>query len=239
MRGMAEVFSQRMGEAARYGFDWSAFLAGATITASDWTAPAGLTLAEEANDPTSTSVLATAAAAGRYRLTNQITTTDGQTPSQDYLIVVEEVPSGAYLGADEAELRLAAYGVEDADISQGDVLAASLALDAGWGPFVGARRDAGQVRAFPRSTTPEGVATSDATVPPEVLDAVSLMAYELATDEGPAVTSESVLDRSVTYSTPKPSRTTTMIQALLEPYRVRSVSLSSGRRSRQRRHLYP
>ena len=129
----------------------------------------------------------------------------------------------AYLTATEARARLLSRFNLEADITEGDAEVASIELDAS-GPWIGKRYDTSQERAFPRSILPGG-ATGDGEVPEPVLDALVLIAYRIAEDEGPGIKSESVLDRSVTYDSPKISRTTTRIEMLLGQYRT------SGRES--------
>ena len=105
-----------------------------------------------------------------------------------------------------------------AGISPGDVHTASYDLDAS-GPFIGARFAEGQELEFPRSTVLAGEVAG--VVPDRVLDYVALRALQLGSeDEGePAVVSEKILDRSVTYAHPKSSRTQRLMKSLIRPYR--------------------
>lgn len=130
----------------------------------------------------------------------------------------------AYLTTDEAAARLYGRYSINAEINEGDLAAASDELD-GLGPWIGQRQVSTQDRAFPRSVNPSQFLTNwtfdtntDTTVPDRILDAVALLAYHVSSDEGPAVTSMSVLDRSVTYATPKISQTMARVQALVRPY---------------------
>jgi hypothetical protein len=103
-----------------------------------------------------------------------------------------------------------AIDAADADISSDD-------LDAS-GPFIGEKQVDGQAKQFPRSVNPDGTANADPAIPAAVLDWVALRAYQLSSDEGPAVKSESVLDASVTYSKPATSQTEKRMGRLLAPY---------------------
>lgn len=67
-------------EVLDYGFDWFAWLAGDTITASTWVVPAGLTKTSDTHDGTSTTVWLSAGADGSvYSVVNRIVTSDGRT----------------------------------------------------------------------------------------------------------------------------------------------------------------
>lgn len=124
----------------------------------------------------------------------------------------------SYLTTIDAELRLDdRYGIT-ATISQGDIDAASDELDSMM-PFVGYRYSTDtdvQTRQFPRATTLDG--DTEGEVPPRILDWVALRAYQLATDEGPAVTSEGAGGVSVSYANPKVSQTEKRMMGLLSPY---------------------
>lgn len=68
------------GDTLQYGFDWTDWLDGDTISASEWDLPA--TLGDDAgdHDDTGTTVLVSGGTAGRtYTITNRITTAAGQT----------------------------------------------------------------------------------------------------------------------------------------------------------------
>jgi hypothetical protein len=136
----------------------------------------------------------------------------------------------AYLTAAEAAARLESYGIS-ADLTDGDLLVASHELDSEGGPFIGRRLGYEQERAFPRTVTPRGEAVSEGADPPdEILDAVSLLAHHATTDEGGAITSESVLDMSVTYASPKANRHTRQIASLIAPYQRKSGTRAGGSR---------
>jgi hypothetical protein len=135
----------------------------------------------------------------------------------------------AYLTAAEAAARLESYGIS-ADLTDGDLLVASHELDSEGGPFIGRRLGYEQERAFPRTVTPRGEAVSEGADPPDdILDAVSLLAHHATTDEGGAITSESVLDMSVTYASPKANRHTRQIAALVAPYQRKVGTRAGGR----------
>ena len=132
----------------------------------------------------------------------------------------------AYLTATEAATRLSRFGVTTT-ITDGDLDAASADLDAS-GPWIGYRQDSTQARAFPRTLKPGGTSNTDTSgnyitaIPDAILDAVALIAYGYAEDEDPAITSESALDRSVTYSVPKANVMDRRIAALVRPYLLRA-----------------
>lgn len=116
----------------------------------------------------------------------------------------------------EAELRLSDRYDIDTSLTTGDVDAASGDLDAY--ALVGGKYDVDQDSAFPRSVTIEGDTAGE--VPERALDWVALRAYQLATDEGPAVTSEGAGGVSVSYAAPKLSQTEKRMRRLLAPYRA-------------------
>lgn len=133
----------------------------------------------------------------------------------------------SYLTTEQATTRLATYGITSTP-SQGDLVVASAELDS-LGPWIGTKNDYDQELAFPRSLLLDGTSNTGGTVPDAILDAVALLAYHIGTDDDPAITSESILDRSVTYSTPKESKNTRRIVALVRPYQ-RKVGSRVGER---------
>lgn len=107
-------------------------------------------------------------------------------------------------------------GVALADApSDFDLRIASDALDA-MGPFKGSPGSVDQERAFPRILQGSQPVTPDA-----VLDAVCLLAKSEAEDEDPAIQSESTLDKSITYASPKIPISTRRIGVLMAPYLLR------------------
>lgn len=216
---MAEGRRQRLGEITRYGFDWSDYLAlRETVTDSDWSVSpnTGLTLSAFDIASPETSTLTEATAAGAYRVTNTVTMSDGSSGVQDLLIAVEGATlGGSYLTADMAEARLfERYGIES-EIFVGDLVIASRELDAR--PLVGEAYDAtAQSLAFPRSYTVPG--DEAGMVPEAILDWVALRAYQLATEDEPAVASESAGRVSVSYFRPKISQLERRMRRLLAPY---------------------
>jgi hypothetical protein len=125
----------------------------------------------------------------------------------------------AYLTTSQAATRLASYGIT-ASVSAGDLIVASEELDA-LGPWISQKKESNQGPAFPRSLLLDGTENTEGIVPEVILDAVALLAYHIGTDEDPAITSESILDRSVTYSIPKENIHTRRITALIRPYQLR------------------
>lgn len=72
-----------------YTIDWTAWLTeGETITASTWTVPAGLTEQSTSATPTAATVWLAGGTvgAGRYTVTNEITTSDGRTDERSIQI---------------------------------------------------------------------------------------------------------------------------------------------------------
>lgn len=122
-----------------------------------------------------------------------------------------------YLTNSEIATRLSSRFVITATITLGDADIASDDLDAG-GPFIGDPLVEGQGRAFPRDKSPDGADNTSTTIPDAILDWVALRAYQLSTDEGPAVKSEGAGGVSVTYADPKASATEKRMRRLLAPY---------------------
>ena len=74
-----------------YSVDWSRWLAGDEISASEWIVAVGLTKASETNSPTKTTVWLSGGVAGQgYSVTNRITTAGGRTEDRSFTIRVEE-----------------------------------------------------------------------------------------------------------------------------------------------------
>jgi len=104
--------------------------------------------------------------------------------------------------ATEAMTRLNRYDIEAA-LSDGDVLAASLALG-GLAPF---KPDVG---------------LGEAELPDALKDWTALKAYALAADELPPITSEGIGDTSGQYATPRLSQTHARMRELAAPYLKRT-----------------
>jgi hypothetical protein len=74
-----------------YGFDWTAWLAGDTISASAWTLPTGVAQYSASNTTTGTTVWLTGGTHGAdYTVTNQITTAGGRIEQRSLKIQVRE-----------------------------------------------------------------------------------------------------------------------------------------------------
>lgn len=120
-----------------------------------------------------------------------------------------------YLTATQINTRLYdRFGIT-ATVTDADAEIASAELDS-LAPFKGEKADPDQERQFPRG--------DDAAVPEPILDAVALLAYQAVEDEGPAIQSESVLDQSITYASPKVTQTSRRVLALVAPYLLRTGS---------------
>jgi hypothetical protein len=132
----------------------------------------------------------------------------------------------AYLTTDQAEARLEDRFSITATVTEGDLDAASYALDAS-GPFIGERLDSTQELAFPRNLNPDGTLNTDEDAPSRILDWVALKAYQLSVNEDPLVTSESIGMASKTYATPKGSQTDRRMEALLSVYLDQGASTTT------------
>ncbi len=74
-----------------YSLDWSRWLAGDEIAASEWIVAVGLTKASATNSPSKTTVWLSGGTAGQvYIVTNRITTAAGRTEDRSFTIRVEE-----------------------------------------------------------------------------------------------------------------------------------------------------
>jgi hypothetical protein len=83
------------GATVDHAIDWSAYLAGQTILASSWAiAPdeaGGVSVANDAAEPTRTSVRLTGGRIGRlYRVSNRVTLSGGQVDERSFDMRVEE-----------------------------------------------------------------------------------------------------------------------------------------------------
>lgn len=125
----------------------------------------------------------------------------------------------SYLTNTDAQARLSSRFSITATLAPADLDVASDELDS-LAPFIGNKQatDGTQPRQFPRDANPDGTENTDTAVPEAILDAVALLAYQAVEDEGPAIKSESALDKSVQYSTPKTTQTSRRILALVSPY---------------------
>lgn len=122
--------------------------------------------------------------------------------------------------------RLTSRFAVTATITVGDADIASDDLDSS-GPFIGERQADGQERAFPRSISPDGTDNTNPAIPDAILDWVALRAYQLSTDEDPPVQSEAVIDRSLTFTSPKISQTEKRKERLLDPYLANAGGFST------------
>jgi len=74
-----------------YQIDWTAWLAGDTISASSWSAGAGITVgANTHTDAVATVWLSGGSAGSSYVVTNQITTTSGRIDERAITILVRD-----------------------------------------------------------------------------------------------------------------------------------------------------
>lgn len=74
-----------------YGLTWTAWLAGDTITASEWTEPDGISVDSDTHDDTSTTVWLSGGTVGQtYELTNHVTTAAGRQDDRTISITVQE-----------------------------------------------------------------------------------------------------------------------------------------------------
>lgn len=78
-------------EVTLFGVDWLDRLGSATITSSSWIVPAGLTQASAGYTDTQTTVKLSGGVLGNiYRVTNRITTSDGETLDQSIDVEIIE-----------------------------------------------------------------------------------------------------------------------------------------------------
>ncbi|MBS1876637.1 MAG: hypothetical protein JSU00_25705 [Acidobacteria bacterium] len=74
-----------------YSIDWTRWLAGDQIAASEWIVPSGLTKMADSKTATSATVWLSGGTAGQsYTVTNRITTAAGRTEDRSFTIRVEE-----------------------------------------------------------------------------------------------------------------------------------------------------
>ena len=74
-----------------YSIDWTARLAGDTISSSIWIVPAGITKDSDSNtDSISTIWLSAGTVGQRYNITNRITTVAGRTIDNTVSLIVQE-----------------------------------------------------------------------------------------------------------------------------------------------------
>ncbi len=129
-----------------------------------------------------------------------------------------------YLTTTDAQNRLSTrFDIGSPALTSGDVDSASDDLDL-MGPFVGVKDGPGtQNRQFPRSVTLAG--DTAGVVPDRILDWVALRAYQLATEDRPAIVSEGVLADRVKYARPKKGRVERLMASLLKPYKRGGVRI--------------
>jgi hypothetical protein len=74
-----------------YSIDWTRWLAGDQIAASEWIIPSGITKAADSKTATSATAWLSGGTAGQsYIVTNRITTAAGRTEDRSFTIRVEE-----------------------------------------------------------------------------------------------------------------------------------------------------
>jgi hypothetical protein len=74
-----------------YGWDWSAWLNGDTITASSWTVEAGITADSDTFDATTTTIWLSGGTVGTsYALVNHITTAAGREDDRTLTVTLRE-----------------------------------------------------------------------------------------------------------------------------------------------------
>lgn len=82
-------FSKDPDAVVDFAVDWTAWLAGDTISSSTWTVPNGITQASASNTPTKATIwLSGGAAQASYAVTNRIVTAGGRTQDQTILVAV-------------------------------------------------------------------------------------------------------------------------------------------------------
>jgi hypothetical protein len=74
-----------------YTIDWTRWLAGDQIAASEWLVPTGITKVADSKTASSATVWLSGGTAGQsYTVTNRITTTGGRTEDRSFIVKVEE-----------------------------------------------------------------------------------------------------------------------------------------------------
>lgn len=134
-----------------------------------------------------------------------------------------------YLTKQQAVARLVdadtGFGIsaEVADqITGGDLRLASDELD-DMGPFKGSPLSESQDREWPRAGGfGSGIRGIFSGTPQSILDWVALRAFQLATEDEPAVSSEGAGGVSVSYALPKRSQLERRMERLLSPYLLKT-----------------
>lgn len=85
------TFSKDPNAVLDYSIDWTRWLAGDQIAASEWIIPSGLTKMADSKTSTSATVWLSGGTAGQsYIVTNRIATAAGRTEDRSFTIRVEE-----------------------------------------------------------------------------------------------------------------------------------------------------
>jgi hypothetical protein len=86
------IFEKDINATSSYQFDWTAWLAGDTISTSAWAPlPSDLTVVSSSNTTTTASIVLSGGIAGRtYRMRNRITTAAGLIEDQTAELVIIE-----------------------------------------------------------------------------------------------------------------------------------------------------
>lgn len=85
------TFSKDPNAVLDYSIDWTRWLAGDQVAASEWIIPSGLTKMADSKTSTSATVWLSGGTAGQsYIVTNRITTAAGRTEDRSFTIRVEE-----------------------------------------------------------------------------------------------------------------------------------------------------
>lgn len=88
---MPQIFVKDPDAILDYKIDWSGWLNGDTISASSWTAEAGITIDSDSNDTTSATVWLSGGTAGEiYEVTNHIVTTLGREDDRTLTMQMDE-----------------------------------------------------------------------------------------------------------------------------------------------------
>lgn len=105
---MARTFLKDPDATLDYAVDWSAWLAGDTLSASEWIVPEDLTQDGETHTDTVATVVLSGGEAGRtYRITNRITTAGGRVTDETiYVLVVDSDALVVSLGGVKAHLKV-------------------------------------------------------------------------------------------------------------------------------------
>jgi len=231
-------------EVLDYQVDWTAALAGDTISTSNWTVPSGITQDSAANTTTTATIWVSGGTDGtRYDLTNRITTTAGRTFDRVISLFVRETQVAATLTATVGGASSDSYVTEveylDYALKRGwtvstgqeaNLRTAALYLDNSY-RWKGQRVTSTQALDWPRVMVEyvDGFPVSSETIPQAIKDAQCEMAYLLQGGADPFATltgggigrkreKVDVIERDITYTAPRERPAYPVVDGLVADY---------------------